>query len=389
MLREYVEGLDAAVVHAEKVTVDEEKEMEEEKEMLQQFGFLEKEVNAEEQDDDDVLFLPPPLPTATGTHTHTVSPGQLAKDLMFISKHINDFDEEVQTPNESNVGSHPTSKPTSSPPPQVAQLKSPSARALTRRAAHDVMSSKVTMPQLVKQASACEYGSLPDIPKPIKEKEELDLYERLILELQPNEDTAPDFDYMANVWNKKHVFPTLVFDNGRNAYVPGPLYFKDAKVLRDHYKTFSSKHIFNKAKAAMPGGEEGYMHTIKQAHTSRGGTAEAPRFSPSLPSTSQPLNQLNLQPPNPLFLADTRQTEPCDTADGLRPTGALAGVVASASVEPSNRSTTQVGKPKYCKNCGSRRGEKYDHPCGKSFKPCSYEKDQFKDNPEALLCTNT
>ena len=132
----------------------------------------------------------------------------------------------------------------------------------------------------------------------------------------------------------------------------------------------------------MPGGEDGYNLTIKRVHTTKHGTAEAPTFSASIPSTTQPPKPLNVELPNPHFLSDTRHTKPVDTTGGLHPTDTLEG---AAPVVLSKRCTSQLGKPKCCKNCGSRKGEKYDHPSGKKSKPCTYQKDEFKDNPEGLL----
>ena len=377
MLEEYVDGLAEAVVVAES---EEQEEEQQEKNVLRKFGFLENE-NDEEQGDEDFdedFFFPPPSPPTTHTGATTVSPGQLASDLHFIRENMDGFVDDAGDAGGASLAVDSSTTPTS----QQLQLKSPTAKTQTMNAAKDIktMGSKMTMQQIVKQASSMEFGSLPDIPRPIKEKAEEDLFTRLVLELQTEEDTAPDFNHMANVWNRFHVLPTLVFSNGSVASVPGPIYFKDAKTLRDYHKTFSRTQLFKKARAAMPGGEDGYMHTIRRVHTSKQGTAEAPTFSASIPSTSQPPKHVNVENSNPRFLSDT-PPKPVDTTGGPHPTDALEG----APVVLSKRCTTQLGKVKYCKNCGSRKGEKYDHPSGKKSKPCTYQKDEFKDNPEGLL----
>jgi hypothetical protein len=248
------------------------------------------------------------------------------------------------------------------------------------------MSMRGTMQEAVKAATSFEFGELPDIVKPVRTKEEESLFHTLVQELQLEEGAAPDFNMMAEEWNRRHVFPTLVFKNG-DSNLPGPLYLKDPTALRHYYdKKYIAKKLHKTAKDSMPGGEEGYKQALNKAHTSKHFTAGAPSFSPNIPSAPQPDGAdgatFPSTTPNPLFLADS---PPHPIKAPLPMTGAdnCAGMVASSS-----RSTSQKGKPKLCANCGSRRGEKYDHPSGKNFRACTYQKDEFRDNPEGLQCTN-
>lgn len=381
MYTEYLSGLEGVGAAAGRAMLEEELETE----LLQ--GLAEAAGGDSDQDDEDVLLFSPP-PNAP-PHA-IVTPADLAAAAAAAAEVEEEEQEEEVIPVvlggvvggvglDSNL----------SKPMFFTALNSPSARSATRMATKQLRDmptlATMTMQQIVHRVTQYQFGNLPDIPRDVKTKEEEDLFERLVQELVPVEDQPPDFEHFCKVWNTEHVFPNLSFE-GKSATVIGPIYLKDPASLRKyHDRAYTSKLMGKKAVQSMQGGEEGYKQAMKRAHTSKHFTAPAPRFQQSIPKTAQPQDDedvVHVAPYDPRFLSDTSAPQA-----PLLPPPAVGEGGVHAQVE-SRRRLAHVGKVKHCKNCGSRRGKEYNHASGKNAKPCSYQKDQFKDTPEALLNTN-
>jgi hypothetical protein len=178
---------------------------------------------------------------------------------------------------------------------------------------------------------------------------------------------------MCHDWNVSHVFPTITRDLATNVLVvPGPLFVKDSSSLKFHYdRVYTTQLAKVKAIDSMEGGSAAYRSGLSVAHTTKTNTVPAAHLAFAAPSADQPT-----PPPLP---------PPTDTAAMQRIIQQQQQEQQTVDTAQKLRATCQLRIPKKCKNCGSRIGKIFDHPSGKSAKPCLYEPNRFKDNAEGLL----
>ena len=153
-----------------------------------------------------------------------------------------------------------------------------------------------------------------------------------------------------------------------------PLFIKDVPFLKLYFeREYTTQKVRDTAIGSMVGGQAGYRAAMSTAHTSKANTTQAAHKVFSAPSAEQPTPSL---PP------------PTDTAAMRLIYQQQVQIPVAQALPATVRSTCQTGIKKRCKNCCSMMGKQYDHPSGKSAKPCEYEKNRFKDNAEALLNSN-
>ena len=250
----------------------------------------------------------------------------------------------------------------------------PTAADVTREAAraHNAATASVANKKRQRQSEiAAMARGLPDIERPFETREEKEKYMRFRDEYLKDDRRGgakiPDdaFQGMARTWNT-HVFQTMVQDESGQPIIPGPLFLKTAKHLRDHEDTVKTVEALRRGKETMPGGAEGYsafMQGLSRAH--RG-------FAASLPVVAHPTSTATIHANMMQQYAASQNPVRLPTSDVLVQDAARAAAAAAARalVPKSSRGENMKGKKKYCDTCFLHKSRATGH--GRRGAQCPY-----------------
>ena len=253
----------------------------------------------------------------------------------------------------------------------------PTAADVTREAAraHNAALASTSSVSNKKRQRQSEIAAmargLPDIERPFETREEKEKYMRFRDDYLKDDKRGgakiPDdaFHGMARTWNT-HVFQTMRQDEAGQPIIPGPLFLKTAKHMRDHEDTVKTVEALRRGKETMPGGAEGYNAFMQGLSRANYG------FAASLPVFAHPTSTATIHSNMMQQYAACQNPVRLPTSDVLVHDAARAAAAAAAQplVPKSSRSKNMKGKKKYCDTCFLHRSRATGH--GRRGAQCPY-----------------
>ena len=225
---------------------------------------------------------------------------------------------------------------------------------------------------------------LPSIERPVKEKEEMELYMRMRGDyLKENRDGEFEISREGFVqfyldWNRDHAFPGHhVDEEGRTSY-PGPIHLKLPRHLQEYEESVRVVQLDKRRQESAPGGLQGQQAWV-------GGLSKAvfplpvqqPTPMGTLPSHPTPahvfLNPAAIMGSNVLFQDAIAEHQQRFLANSRVPLGQLG---PAPPLPKSKKSIALTGRKKYCETCFLHKVKETghgNHPCHYGEKMCEYK----------------
>lgn len=272
-----------------------------------------------------------------------------------------------------------TPSPTKSPPTKLPSSPGrPTAAEVTREGARaqnavNMMSVANKKRKRQSELSAMARG-LPDIERPFETREEKEEYMRFrddyVKDDMRGGAKIPEdaFVRMAHTWNTTKVFPTMVLGESGQPIIPGPIYLKTARHMKDHEDTVRTVAALHQAKETMPGGAQGYSDFMRNLSRATFG------FASSLPVVAHPASTSSIHASmmqhysaslNPVRLPTSQVL----VEDAARAAAARAAA-AQALGDKRHNNEGMMGKKKYCNTCFLHKSGATGH--GRRNADCPY-----------------